>query len=138
MTQWYISKYARLHNGEVELVSYSKAESFEVACRAEKINLPNDQFYHAENRVGSLLPKINIKWVARDKYSHKPQTAQMQVQAEETALRIIKADNVEFDFSTKQMLGILSLLLTKAQYALVLKSLMRKPSVMQELYENRG
>lgn len=134
MAQWYITKYARLSNGEVELLSYSKASNFEVACSKERINLPNNQFYRAENRVGSLLPKLKLCWVAREKYSHKPQTAQLQAEAEIQAQRILDAVDVDFTKTVKDM-QILKPLLTKVQYDLVFQSLMRKPSVMQYLYE---
>ena len=134
MAQWYISTYARLSNGEVELISYTKAANFNVACGAERINLPSPQFYHAENCVGSLLPMFKPYWVAREKYSHKPDKAEMQLKAENVAKRIIMAKDVDFNKATKVMKDI-EPLLTKAQYALVFKALMRKPSVMQCLYE---
>lgn len=134
MAQWYISKYARLSNGEVELISYSKAPNFDAACGAERINLPNNQFYRAENRVGSLLPQFKPSWVAREKYSHKIDTMGMQVRAENMAKRIILAEDVDFDRGTKRMRD-LKPLLTKAQYDLVFKAFMRKPSVMKYLYE---
>lgn len=134
MAQWYITTYARLSNGEVELISYSKAANFNVACGAERINLPSPQFYHAENCVGSLLPKFKPYWVAREKYSHKPNKAEMQIKAENVAKRIITAKDVDFNKATKVMRD-LKPLLTKAQYDLVFQALMRKPSVMKYLYE---
>lgn len=134
MAQWYITRYARLSNGEVELISYSKALNFGVACGSENINLPNGEFYKAESTVGSLLPKIKPYWVARERYSHKPQTAGLQVRAENMAKRIILAKDVDFAKATKVMKD-LKPLLTKAQYDLVFKALMRKPSVMKYLYE---
>ena len=134
MAQWYITKYARLSNGEVELISYSKAPNFNVACGAEHINLPNDQFYHAENCVGSMLPKLELEWIAREKYSHKAHIAQMQSDAEYKAQHILRAEDVDFA-STMRVMQVLKPLLIKAQYDLVLKALMRKPSVMKYLYE---
>lgn len=134
MTQWYITKYVRLLDGEVELISYTKAPNFNVARGSERINLPNNQFYHAESRVGSLLPKFKPIWVAREVYSHKPETAQMQVDAELYAQRILDADDVNFG-STMTTMRMIKSLLTQAQYDLVLKALMRKPSVLQHLYE---
>jgi hypothetical protein len=136
MAQWYISKYARLLNGEVELLSYTKAANFDVACGAERINLPNNQFYHAENRVGSMLPRLKLEWIARERYSHKAHVAQMQVDAEYKAQHILRAEDVDFA-STMRVMQVLKPLLIKAQYDLVLQSLMRKPSVMQYLYENK-
>lgn len=134
MAQWYITKYARLSNGEVELLSYSKAPNFDVACGAENINLPNDQFYHAENRVGSILPALKLTWMNREKYSHKPHVAQMQIDAEHKAQHILRAEDVDFAKTMKAM-QVLKPLLIKAQYDLVLQALMRKPSVMKYLYE---
>ena len=134
MTQWYITRYARLLNGGVELISYSEAPNFEVACGAENINLPDDHFYHAEYRVGSLLPNLKSYWVAREKYSHKPETAELQAEAEIKAQAILDAVDVDFA-ETMQTMKDLKGLLTKAQYDMVLKSLMRKPTVMQHLYE---
>jgi hypothetical protein len=134
MAQWYISIYARLHNGEVELISYTKAANFDVACGAERINLPKPQFYHAENRVGSLLPPFKPRWVKREKYSHKPQMAELQLTAENAAKCIIKAQDINFN-STMHALKSIEPMLTKAQFDLTLKALMRKPSVMKYLYE---
>jgi hypothetical protein len=133
-TQWYITKYARLLNREVELISYTKAPNFDVACGAEHINLPNNQFYHAENCVGSLLPKFKPYWVARDVYSHKAQTAQLQAEAEIKAQHIIDAVDVDFADTMKAMKD-LNGLLTKVQYDVVFQSVMRKPSVIKYLYE---
>lgn len=133
-TQWYITKYARLSNGEVELLSYTKAPNFDVACGAEHINLPNSQFYHAENCVGSMLPKLKPYWVAREAYSHKPQRAAEQAEAEIQAVKILDAKDVDF-VETMKVMKDLKPLLTKAQYDLVFEALMRKPSVMKYLYE---
>lgn len=137
MAQWYITKYARLSDGGVELISYSKATNFEVACSKERINLPNNQFYRAENRIGSMLPRLKLDWVAREQYSHKPHMAQMQVDAEYKAQHIFRADDVDFT-KTMQMMQVLKPLLIKAQYDLVFQALMRKPSVMKYLYEKEN
>lgn len=137
MTQWYITRYARLLNGEVELISYTKAANFEVACSAEHINLPNNQFYHAESRIGNLLPELKLYWVARDKYSHKPKVAELQAEAEIKAQFILNAEDLEFA-PTMQFLKDIKGLLTKAQYDTVFKATMRKPSVMKYLYERNN
>jgi hypothetical protein len=134
MSQWYITKYSRLVNGTVEIISYTKAANFAVACGAERINLPKPQFYHAENCVGSLLPKLQLDWIEREQYAHKKDKAEMQIGAELVAKRIIKSKDVNFANITKAMKD-LKPLLTKAQYDLVFKALMRKPSVMKYLYE---
>jgi hypothetical protein len=134
MAQWYITKYARLVDGTVEIISYTKAANFAVACGAERTNLPKPQFYHAENCIGSLLPMLKPYWVARERYSHKPKMAEMQLKAENVAKRIITAKDVDFNKATKAMKDLRPLL-TKAQYDLVFQSLMRKPSVMKYLYE---
>lgn len=135
MAQWYISIYARLANGEVELLSYAEAPNFGVACAAERINLPSPKFYHAENCVGSLLPRFKPYWVARDRYSHKPETAELQIEAELMAQSIIDAKDLFFDSATKAMKK-LKPFLTKEQYAATLSALMRKPSVIKYLYED--
>ncbi len=134
MAQWYITTYARLSNGEVELISYVKAPNFAVAQGAERINLQKPQFYHAENCVGSLLPALKLDWIAREQYSHKPYVAQMQVDAEHKAQHILRVVDVDFT-KTMQTMQTLKPLLTKTQYDLVFKALMRKPSVMKYLYE---
>lgn len=131
---WYITKYARLHNGEVELISYTKAPNLAYACGAECINLPNDQFYQAECIIGSLLPKFKPYWVARERYSHKPHIAQMQVEAELKAQYLIDAKDVDFALMTREM-QILKPLLTQAQFDVTFNALKRKPSVMKYLYE---
>ena len=134
MAQWYITTYARLSNGEVELISYHKAANFNVACGAERINLQSPQFYHAENCVGSLLPKLKLDWIERERYSHKEDVEIAQIGAELVAKRMIKSKDVNFANATRAMKE-LKPLLTKAQYDLVFKALMRKPSVMAFLYE---
>ena len=92
---WYISKYARLSNG-VELISYSIAPNFDIACAYERIHLPDGQFYRAEDRVGSLLPKPKLHWTNREIYSHKPYVAKMQADAESKAQQLIQAPDVDF------------------------------------------
>ena len=134
MAQWYIARYARLSNGEVELLSYVKALNFAIAQNYERVNLPNQEFYHAETTVGSLLPMLKLVWQNREKYSHKPHTAQMQADAEYKAQHILRAEDVDFN-QTVQTMQILKPLLTQAQYAMVFKAVMRKPSVMKYLYE---
>ena len=136
MTQWYITRYARLSNGEVELLSYAQASNFATAQSRERVNLPNQEFYHAETSVGSLLPKFKPYWVAREKYSHKPYVAQMQTEAEIKARHLIDAEDVDFASMTQEM-QILKPLLTQAQYTVVFQAVMRKPSVMKYLYEMR-
>jgi hypothetical protein len=137
MTQWYITKYARLSNGGVELLSYVKASNFAIAQSRERDYLPNGEFYHAESRVGSLLPTFKPYWVAREKYSHKPYVAQMQAEAELKAQHLIDAEDVDFALMTQEM-QILKPLLTQAQYTVVFQALMRKPSVMKYLYERNN
>lgn len=134
MAQWYITRYARLSNGEVELISYAKASNFAIAQSRERVTLPNGEFYHAETSVGSLLPMLKLAWHNRDKYSHKPHTAQMQVDAEYKAQHILRAEDVNFN-KTMQAMKILKPLLTQVQYAMVFEAVMRKPSVMKYLYE---
>ena len=134
MAQWYITTYARLSNGGVELISYTKAANFNAACGAERIKLPSPRFYHAENCVGSLLPQFKPSWEAREKYSHKPEMMGMQVRAENIAKRIISSEDVDFNKITAKMKK-LKPFLTMTQYYLVFQALMRKPSVMKYLYE---
>lgn len=134
MAQWYITRYARLLDGEVELISYSVALDYTEAKLQERINLPNGEFYKAECELGSLLKPFKPRWAKREKYSHKPQMAQMQLEAEKVAKRIIKAENINFN-GTMHIMKAIEPMLTKKQYDLTFQALMRKPSVMKYLYE---
>lgn len=136
MSQWYITRYARLLDGEVELISYTLATSFAEAKLRERINLPNAQFYKAESEVGSLLKPFKPRWAKREKYSHKPQMAKMQLEAEKAAKCIIRAKDIQFN-GTMHIMKTIEPMLTKAQYDLTFQALMRKPSVMKYLYERR-
>jgi hypothetical protein len=137
MSQWYITRYARLLDGEVELISYTVATNFTEAKLQERTNLPNAQFYKAESEVGSLLPPFKPRWAKREKYSHKPQMAKMQLEAEKAAKCIIKAADVKFH-GTMHIMKSIEPMLTKTQYNLTLQALMRKPSVMKYLYERNN
>ena len=137
--QWYLTRYARLSNGEFELLTYDKMPSLEVAqCRANT-KLPNDEFYEVEFRVGSLLPKTpRPTWVARDRYSHKPMLAQLQVEAELKAQWLLKKIYTKDSFNLKlTMQHILDLkpYLIQAQYNLLLNTLMSKPITTKVIYE---
>lgn len=136
MTQWYITRYARLLNGEVELISYALAPSLAEAQLIERTYLPNGEFFKAEDKVGSLLPPFKPRWAKREKYSHKPETAKLQLEAEKAAKCIIKAADVKFH-GTMHIMKSIEPMLTKKQYDLTLQALMRKPSVMKYLYERR-
>lgn len=77
--QWYLTRYARLLNGEVELLTYAPMSSLAEAQYKSKTQLPNNEFYEVECKVGSLLPpKPQPCWIARDCYSHKPAVAQFK------------------------------------------------------------
>ena len=137
MAQWHITRYARLLNGEVELISYTVASGFAEAKLAERINLPNAQFYKAESEVGSLLKPFKPRWAKREQYSHKPKMAEMQLEAERAAKSIIKAADVKFH-GTMHIMKTIEPMLTKKQYDLTFQALMRKPSVMKYLYERNN
>ena len=137
--QWYLTKYARLSNGEFELLTYDKMPSLEVAqCRANT-KLPNNEFYEVEFRVGSLLPLTSKPtWIAREQYSHKPTLAQQQVEAELKAKQLFKKICTKDSFNLKlTMKHILDLkpYLIQAQYQLLLDTLMSKPITTKVLYE---
>ena len=131
---YYITRYARLLDGEVELISYTTTTSLAKAKIQERTHLLNGEFYKAESVLGSLLPPFKPRWSKRERYSHKPETAQMQLEAERAAKCIIKADDVKFTGAMHIMKSI-EPMLTKAQFDLTFKALMRKPSVMKYLYE---
>ena len=140
--QWYLTRYARLSNGEFELITYDKMPSLEVAQLRAKTNLPDNEFYEVEFCVGSLLPPTPKPcWVARDKYSHKPDVAQCQVEAELKAQRLLKKRYTQNTFNLKIMLkNIVELksFLIKPQYQLLLDVLMSKPYTIKILYERGG
>lgn len=138
MTQWYLTRYARLSNGEFELLSYAPMISFAEARHRAKTNLPNNEFYEVEHQLGSLLPpQPKSCWVARDRYSHKPAKAEFQTKAEIKAQQILDALDSDV-FDVKDVLSemqIIKPMLTKPQYQILLDTLMSKPCVKKILYE---
>ena len=137
--QWYLTRYIRLSNGEFELLTYDKMPSLEIAQLRAKTTLPNNEFYEVECRVGSLLtPLPKPIWVAREMYSHKPDLAQQQVEAELKAKRLLKKICTKDSFNLKlTMQHILDLkpYLIQAQYQLLIDTLMSKPITTKVLYE---
>lgn len=136
--QWYVTRYAQLANGKFELISYAPMNSLAEAQYKANTSLPNNEFYEVECKVGSLLPPTPKPcWIARERYSHKPMTAQLQVEAELKAQHILSA--LEADtFDLKDILEEMQQLkpiLTKPQYAILLEALMSKPCVIKILYE---
>ena len=137
--QWYLTRYARLPNGEFELVTYDTMPSLAVAQYKSTATLPNNEFYEVECRVGSLLPPtLKPTWIVRERYSHKPDIAQCQVEAELKAQRILKRIHKADTLSPKRTLRNIVALkewLTKPQYQLLLDTLMSKPCIIKTLYE---
>lgn len=137
IVQWYLTRYARLTNGQFELISYVSMKSLEQAqCRA-KVTLPDNEFYKVEHKVGSLIKPPIKCWVARDKYSHNQVTAQMQVSAEIKAHKILSMlESADFDIkSIFTDMQLIKPLLTQAQYQLLLNTLIATPNAMKILYE---
>ena len=137
--QWYLTRYARLSNGGFELITYDPMPSLEVAQLRAKTQLPCNEFYEVECRVGSLLtPPPKPTWIARDRYSHKAEVAQCQVEAELKAQRMLKRIYKADTLSPKRTLTNIVALkewLTKPQYQLLLDTLMSKPCVIKIMYE---
>jgi hypothetical protein len=136
--QWYLTKYARLSNGEFELLTYEPMPNLAVAQYKAQTQLPNNEFYEVECRVGSLLPPTPKPcWVARDRYSHKPHVAQLQCEAEVKAQQLLDIlDSNIFDIkSLLEEIRLLKPILTKPQYSILLNTLMSKPYVTKILYE---
>lgn len=136
--QWYLTRYAELADGKFELITYDKMPSLEVAQLRAKTKLSNNEFYEVEFRVGSLLaPTPKPCWVARDRYSHIPYIAQQQVEAELKAQQLLKKiytqDTFNLKIMFKHMLDIKPFLI-KAQYQILLDTLMSKPYVIKKLY----
>ena len=140
--QWYLTRYTRLPNGEFELVTYDLMPSLAVAQHRAKTQLPNNEFYEVECRIGSLLPPPpKPYWVFRERYSHKPDIAQQQVEAELKARRMLDRIHKADTLSPKRtMSNILDLKpwLTMPQYQVLLDALMSKPCVMKILYESEN
>lgn len=137
--QWYLTRYAELPNGEFELITYDKMPSLEVAQLRAKTKLPNNEFYEVEFKVGSLLPKTSKPtWIDRERYSHKPDLAQQQVEAELKAKQLLKKMHSKDSFNLKIMMKHLLNLkpfLIQAQYNLLLDTLMSRPITTKVLYE---
>ena len=135
--QWYLTKYARLANGKFELISYSPMPSLEVAQCYAKTKLLNNEFYEVEFKVGSLLPPPPKVWVTRDRYSHKPATAQLQIEAELTAQRILKrieSNRIDLKNTFAQIKEIRPFL-TAPQFEVLFTALKSNSKVIKMLYE---
>lgn len=137
MLQWYLTRYARLSNGEFELLTYDPMPSLAVAQYKAQTQLTNNEFYEVEYKIGSLLPKHQGHWVAREIYSHKPNVMALQINAEVKAQQVLKdLNNNTFDLKqTLVDMQVLKPILTKPQYQILHNALMSKPCVMKILYE---
>ena len=135
--QWYLTRYVRLSNGEFELLSYAPTHSLAEAQHRAQTKLPNNEFYEVESRLGSLLSPMRFCWVARDRYSHKPQVQLMQVEAELTALRILRritTNKIDLKNTFAQIREIRPFL-TAPQFEVLFTALKTNPKVMQIIYE---
>lgn len=135
--QWYLTRYAKIADDKFELISYDPMPSFAEAQYKARVRLPNNEFYEVEHKVGSLLTPQHSCWIARDRYSHKPTTAEFQVKAELKAQQILDALNSD-SFNVKEILRdmqTIKSILTKPQYNVLLDILMSKPCVIKILYE---
>ena len=135
--QWYLTRYAGLTNGQFELISYNKMPNLETAQLRAKTKLPNNEFYEVECRVGSLLQHTQSCWVARERYSHKPNVAQQQVEAELCAIRIlnrIESNRIDLKNTFKQIKDIRPFL-TAPQFEVLFNALKSNQKVIQMLYE---
>ena len=140
--QWYLTKYARLADGKVELLTYTPMSFAEAQYKTTQ-KLPNNEFYFAECKVGSLLaPQSKPIWVARERYSHKPYVAKTQADAEVKAQELLNQlshSNINIDIkSIFSDMQLLKPLLTKPQYTILLDYLMAQPQVIKILYERRS
>jgi hypothetical protein len=138
--QWFLTRYARLTRGQYELLSYQTMPSLEVAQVRAKTQLPNNEFYHIECCVGSLLELPDTTWVARERYSHKPQVALQQVEAELCAIRIlnrIKTNRIDLKNTFAQIKDIRPFL-TTPQFEVLFSALKSNPKVIQMLYKQGG
>ena len=140
--QWYLTRYARLSNGGFELLTYDKMPSLEIAQHRAKTTLPDNEFYEVEFRVGSLLPPMpKPTWIAREMYSHKPDLAQQQVEAEYKAQQLLKKictkDSFNLKLTMKHMVDLKPFLI-QAQYQILVDALMSKPMTIKFLYEKGG
>lgn len=135
--QWYLTRYARLTDGRFELITYAPMSSLETAQCKAKAQLPNNEFYEVECRVGSLLPKHQPCWIARDRYCHKPDVAQQQVEAELCAIRILnRVQNNRIDLkNTFAQIKKIRPFLTTPQFEVLFTALKSNPKVMKNLYE---
>lgn len=135
--QWYLTRYAKLSNGQYELISYTPMPTFEDAYHKAQTKLPNNEFYEAEHRVGSLLPALKFCWIARTEYSHKPHIAEAQAQAEvkaQSLLNVIAQSTLDLDVkSIMDDILLLKPLLTKPQYNILLTALMSTPQIIRRL-----
>ena len=135
--QWYLTRYARLTNGQFEVISYSEMPNLEIAQHRAKTILHNNEFYEVEFRVGSLLPSNQPCWFVRDRYSHKPAIAQQQVEAELCAIRIlnrIKSNRIDITNTFAQIKKIRPFLIAP-QFEVLFAALKSNPRVMKILYE---
>jgi len=136
--QWYLTRYARLTNGQFELLTYAAMPLAEAKSKA-RTKLPNNEFYEVEYCVGSLLtPATQPCFVPRERYSHKPDVAQQQVEAELKAQRMLKRICTATTLDPKRTLTNVVKLkqwLTKPQYQMLIDALMTKPCIIKLLYD---
>lgn len=135
---WYLTKYVRLANGKVELLTYTQMDFSEAQYKSTR-QLPDNEFYYVECKVGSLLAQPKPVWIARERYSHKPYVAKAQADAEVKAQQLLDTlSTYSTDLDIKSILSTMQLLkplLTQPQYNTLLTTLMVQPQVIKTLYE---
>ena len=140
---WYLSLYTRTKNSCV-LLDYDEYDTFDAAQFALDRAIPeyDADFYHIEDILGGLDTTISKTFVSRGNFAHSQPKAEMQMQAEAKAIKLLKLMQLLREAQDKQALAehiatemqMLKSALTKEQYDVLLTELEKQPYIRKLQY----
>ena len=140
---WYLSLYTRTKNSCV-LLNYYEYDTLSDAKYALNRATPeyDADFYHIEDILGGLDTTTSKTFVCRGDFAHSKPKADMQRQAEEKAIQLLKLMPKLSEAEDKQSLAeqiamemqMLKSALTKAQYDVLLTELEKQPYIRKLQY----
>lgn len=139
----YLSLYTRTSNSCV-LLNYYEYDTLDDAQYALDRAVPeyDADFYCIEYDLGRLDTTVSKPFVCRDSFAHSKHKAEMQMQAEVKALKLLKQMPKLREAQDKQSLArqiatemqMLKSALTKAQYDVLLTELEKQPYIRKLQY----
>ena len=140
---WYLSLYTRTKNSCV-LLNYYEYDTLSDAKSAYNRAVPeyDADFYNIEEFLGGLDTTVSKQFVCRGDFAHSKPKAEIQMQAELKAIKLLKLMPKLREAEDKQSLAeqiatemqMLKSALTKAQYDVLLTELEKQPYIRKLQY----